>query len=214
MRNPGAIATLCDPFLLDELVLFQVHELVCSADRSVADFDCETNLFRRLGLAHEMGDEIETGTSDGQRRTSSCDSVMSDLIRAFLCNHLYLCSKGKFGAGTGHETRSAGGCGAAFLVEKVDGVDDGTVACDGGPAVLRLLYEGLENLECTADFLLADVGHLEDLAETALLVVLPTRDEDAAGDNSVLRFAFEQFGVVGHLKQHLGCLGGRATDVL
>lgn len=53
-RQPGAVTTFADPLLLDDLALLRVHELVCGADRTVANLDRDTDFLRALGDAHEV----------------------------------------------------------------------------------------------------------------------------------------------------------------
>lgn len=98
----------------------------------------------------------------------------------------------------------------------VIGVQDGSVAGNRRAALLllHLLQEGLECFECAAHLLLGHICHLKDLAEATLLLHLAAGDEDAAGNNGVLRFALEQFRIVGLAKKMFGCLGCWPRDVL
>lgn len=63
--------------------------------------------------------------------------------------------------------------------------------------------ELLQQLEDAADLLLRDLCQGKDLCERAWDRALPTRDEDAPGDDSGLRFRLQHLVVVHHLEQRL-----------
>lgn len=72
-----------------------------------------------------MRDEVETSTSDRQRRTSSSDALFGDDARALLCDKLHVGLEAEFGAGARHEVLSIRGSARG----KVACVENSAVAC-------------------------------------------------------------------------------------
>lgn len=189
-----------------------MHELVCCTDGAIADLDCGTNLLWRLGVAHEMRDEVETGASNREWRATSSDALLGDDGGAVLGNKLHTCWQTKLGTSTRHEDFGTGSVVPKIIVR----VYDSPVSSKHRAALqlLLALQKGLEGLECTANLLLGHVCHLEDFTEAALLLHGAACNEDAAGNDGVLRLALEQLGIVGLAVEMLCSLGRGPADVL